>query len=164
MNFYQSLGFLVFGSRLKRLSDTFLQDVNKVYKAHKIAFDASWFPVFYILSRKKEVSIREIADELGITHSAASQVVTGLQEKGLVKMAVSRKDARAKAISFTAKGEKLQQKIEPVWQALQQAMEQLACEGNKSKQVLQGLTEMETHLQEQSLFSRIETVLASQQA
>lgn len=156
MNFYQSLGFLVFGSRLKRLGDTFLNDVNKVYKSHKIDFEASWFPLFYILSRREEVSIREIADELGTTHSAASQAVTGLQEKGLVKITVSRKDARAKAVAFTAKGQKLQQKIEPIWQALQQAMEQLAGEGRKSKHVLQALTEMEMNLQEQSLFNRIE--------
>ena len=49
MNFYQDLGFLVFGSRLKRLGDTFINDINRIYKDHKIPFDASWFPVFYIL-------------------------------------------------------------------------------------------------------------------
>lgn len=156
MNFYQSLGFLVFGSRLKRLGDYFIGEVSKVYQSHKIPFDAAWFPVFYILSRKKEVSIRAIANELGISHSAASQIVTGLQEKRLVKITISRRDARAKAVTFTAKGEKLQQKIEPVWQALQKAMEKLAAEGKKSKYILQALTEMENNLQQQSLFDRIE--------
>ena len=48
MNFYQDLGFLVFGNRLKRLANIFIQDINRIYKNHKIQFDASWFPVFYI--------------------------------------------------------------------------------------------------------------------
>ena len=162
MNFYQSLGFLVFGSRLKRLGESFLQDVNKVYKSHKIGFDASWFPVFYLLSRKKQVSIRDIAAELEISHPAASQLVSGLQEKGLVQAAISKKDARKKVVSFTSKGEKLQQKIEPVWTALQDAMKGLAHEGKKSRLLLQGLTELEENLQRQSLFKRIETQLDNQ--
>ena len=36
MNFYQDLGFLVFGSRLKRLGDIFINDVNRIYKDYKI--------------------------------------------------------------------------------------------------------------------------------
>src|ERR1044072_1136630 len=92
MNFYQDLGFLVFGSRLKRLGDTFLNDVNRIYKDHKIEFDASWFPVFYILSQKKEISIKEISDELKVSHSAISQLISSLQQKGLIKSIVSKKD------------------------------------------------------------------------
>src|SRR3954453_15581141 len=103
MKFYQDLGFLVFGSRLKRLGDTFLNDVNRLYKNRKIQFDASWFPVFYILSQKKEVSIKEISDSLKVSHSAISQLISSLQEKGLIKSVTSKKDARHKAITFTAK-------------------------------------------------------------
>src|ERR1700712_1843182 len=107
MNFYQQLGFLVFGSRLKRLGDTFINDVNRVYKNHKIEFDTSWFPVFYILSQKKEVSIKEISDDLNVSHSAISQLVSSLQQKGLIKCVISKKDARHRAITLTSKGEKL---------------------------------------------------------
>src|ERR1700754_1646842 len=128
MNFYQQLGFLVFGSRLKRLSDTYLNDVNRIYKKHKIDFDASWFPVFYLLSEKKEVSIKEISDELNVSHSAISQLLSSLQQKGLIKSGMSKKAARHRAITCTAKGAKLSEKIKPVWNALQTAMEELANE------------------------------------
>jgi hypothetical protein len=47
MNFYENLVYLVFGSRLRRLSETFLADVNKIYQAQDITFDASWFPIYY---------------------------------------------------------------------------------------------------------------------
>lgn len=159
MNFYQSLGHLVFGSRLKRLSETYINDVNSIYKKHRIPFDASWFPVFYILSQKKEVSIREISNELNISHSAASQLVSGLQEKGLIRSAVSKIDARHKVVKFTAKGEKLLQRIEPVWNALQKAMEELTGEGINSKKILDGLTEMEKNMDSKSLLERIENHL-----
>src|SRR4249920_546038 len=143
MNFYQELGFLVFGSRLKRLGDTFINDVNSIYKDHKIEFDASWFPVFYILSQKKEVSIKEISDDLKVSHSAISQLISSLQQKGLIKSVVSKKDARHKTITFTPKGEKLLQKIRPVWNALEKAMEELVEESTHSKKILKALTTIE---------------------
>jgi DNA-binding MarR family transcriptional regulator len=160
MNFYQDLGFLVFGSRLKRLGDTFLNDVNRVYKNRKIQFDASWFPVFYILSQKKEVSIKEISDSLKVSHSAISQLISSLQEKGLIKSVTSKKDARHKAITFTAKGEKLLLKIQPVWKALEKAMNELAEEsGSSSKKILKALTGIESGLKQKTLFERIDAHL-----
>jgi DNA-binding MarR family transcriptional regulator len=159
MNFYRDLGFLVFGSRLKRLGDTFINDVNRIYKNHKIAFDASWFPVFYILSQKKEVSIKEISDSLNVSHSAISQLINNLQQKGLIKSITSKKDARHKAITFTVKGEKLLQKIQPVWNALEKAMTELAEESTYSKKILKALTGLESGIKEQSLFERIDAHL-----
>ena len=159
MNFYRSLGFLVFGSRLKRLSDVFLNDVNTIYKKQKIAFDASWFPVFYILSAKKQVTIREISEDLNISHSAASQLISGLQLKGLLTSVQSKTDARKKAVSLTVKGEKLLLKIKPVWDALEKAMEQLAAEGKESKKILKSLEEMEKNMEQKSVLSRVESLL-----
>jgi len=159
MNFYQTLGYLVFGSRLKRLSEAFLNDVNQIYKTHKIPFEASWFPGFYLLSEKNEITIREISNELNISHSAASQLISSLQKKGLLKSVQSKKDARKKAVSFTAKGEKLLQRIEPVWTALQEAMETLAAEAPNSKKILKALTEIEKNIQKITLFERVRTIM-----
>jgi DNA-binding MarR family transcriptional regulator len=156
MNFYQQLGFLVFGSRLKRLGDTFVNDVNRIYKDHKIPFDASWFPVFYILSEHKEISIKEISNKLNVSHSAISQLITNLQQKGYIRSVVSKKDARNKAITFTAKGEKLLQKIQPVWNALEKAMHQLTEESTHSKKILKALTAIESGIKEKNLFERID--------
>lgn len=159
MNFYQQLGFLAFGSRLRRLSESFLIDINAIYKAHKIPFDAAWFPVFYILSKEDEVSITQIAKQLGTTHSAASQMVSSLQEKGLIKSTVSKKDARHKVVTFTAKGQKLLQKIQPVWQALQAAMMEIGGGDTESEKLLASLTKVEERMQDKSLFERIEGLL-----
>lgn len=159
MNFYESLGFLVFGSRLRRLSETFLGDVNRLYDTHDLPFDAAWFPVFYILSRKETVSIRDIADELLISHSSVSQLISALQQKGLVKTTADPHDARRKVVAFTPKGKKLQQQIAPVWTALSTAMEQLVNEGKHSKLLLKAIGELENGLAERSLFDRVETIM-----
>ncbi|MFT4152431.1 MarR family winged helix-turn-helix transcriptional regulator [Parafilimonas sp.] len=160
MDFYQNLGFLVFGSRLKRLGSTFINDVNRIYKNHKIPFDASWFPVFFILSEKEEISIKEISDSLKVSHSAISQLVSGLQQKGLIKSVTSKTDARHKNITLTAKGKKLLEKIKPVWAALETAMNELADEsGSSSKKILKALTGIETGLSRKGFFERIEAHL-----
>jgi len=159
MSFYQSLGFLVFGSRLRRLSEAFLADVNKIYTEHGLLFDAAWFPVFYILSRQETVSIKDISEELGISHSAVSQLVSSLQQKGLTKTTTADDDARKKVVSFTTKGKKLQQQVQPVWDALQQAMQALASEGRHSKTILTAIEEIEQGLQNESVFNRVQTIL-----
>ena len=159
MSFYQDIGLLVLGSRLKRLGDTFINDVNKIYRDHKIEFDASWFPVFYILSQRKEISIKEIADDLKVSHSAISQLTSSLQQKGLIKSVISKKDARHKAITFTVKGAKLLQKIKPVWKALEKAMNELVEESANSKKILKALMAIETGLQNKNFFERIDAHL-----
>jgi DNA-binding MarR family transcriptional regulator len=161
MNFYESLGFLVLGSRLRRLSETFLGDVNEVYKAHKIKFDAAWFPVFYILSRQQSVSIKDIADQLAISHSSVSQLVSALQAKGFIKTTTDAADARKKVVEFTPKGKKLQQQVEPIWNALAQAMEALAEEGKHSKVLLKAIGETELLMGEKSVFERVEHIINS---
>jgi DNA-binding MarR family transcriptional regulator len=151
MSFYESLGFLVFGSRLRRLSEAFLSDVNRIYASHDLLFDAAWFPVFYILSRQETVSIRDI--------SAVSQLVSSLQQKGLIKTSTANDDARKKVVAFTAKGKKLQQQVQPVWDALQQAMEALVQEGKHSKTILTAIAEIEQGLQNESVFNRVQAIL-----
>ena len=159
MKFYQSLGYLLFGTRLKRLSETFLKDINRIYRKHKINFDASWFPVFYLLSENREVSIRTISDKLHISHSAASQMVSSLQQKGLVKSDISRKDARHKVVAFTLKGQKLLQKVKPIWAALQLAMKHISEESVQAQKILNALTAMENSLQNTGLYERVENTL-----
>lgn len=159
MSFYESLGLLVFGSRLRRLSETFLADVNRIYATHQLHFDASWFPVFYILARQQEVSIRDISEELGISHSAVSQLVSNLQQKGLIRSTTSAADGRKKVVAFTNKGQKLQQQVAPVWQALTKAMETLTKEGKHSQHILLAIREIEEGLEKQTVFNRVERIL-----
>jgi DNA-binding MarR family transcriptional regulator len=155
MSFYPSLGYLVFGSRLRRLSEYFLMEVNKVYEQQGIPFDASWFPVFYLLSQHQPVSMIEIAEQLEISHSAVSQMITNLKKKGLVKTTPCKEDGRRQLVAFSKKGEEMLLQIRPVWAAITAAMDELVASNKQSQQVLAGIAQIEQSVQIKPLSERI---------
>lgn len=155
MSFYASLGYLVFGSRLRRLSEYFLMEVNKVYEQSGIAFDASWFPVFYILSRQQNIPLIDIAEQLEVSHSAVSQLITGLKKKGLVITAPCPDDGRRQLVMLSKKGEELLQQVQPVWVAITAAMQELADEHKQSRLLLEAVSQVESAVQETPLSARI---------
>lgn len=148
MNFYQSLGYLIFGSRLKRLSEYFLSEINEVYKKENIDFDASWFPVFYLLSQHQPVSILELSETMIVSHSAASQLVTTLKKKHLVFSSKNAADGRKQEIRLTVKGEELLKRLMPVWEAITDALIEKIESRKESKALLKVLSAAENALQE----------------
>src|ERR1700712_5141068 len=126
MNFYQNLGYLVLGSRLRRLSEAFLSEINRAYQNEGIDFDASWFPVFYLLSKNGSLSIKELSEQIEVSHPAASQLITNLKNKKLVATNTCTDDGRRQLVQLTESGQQLLEQVLPVWDAVSLAMEQLA--------------------------------------
>ncbi|ANQ48793.1 MarR family transcriptional regulator [Flammeovirga sp. MY04] len=153
MDFYQSAGSLVIGSRLKRLGDKFLQEVSKVYVRQGIDFDPAWFPFFYLLDQNKTMSLREISDQLGVSHSAVSQLATALIKKGHLQMEKCEIDRRRRIIQLTDQGNDLLQKSKPIWKALQLTMKEVSELGDQ--QLLKELTVLENSLKEENLSDRV---------
>ena len=155
MNFYEELGYLVLGSRMRRLSEAFLSEINKTYQAAGIAFDASWFPVFYLLSKKESISIKELSDTTGVSHPAASQLVTNLKNKKLLKTTTSSTDGRLQLVQLTKAGRSLQEQIIPVWEAIRQTMEELVHSDAESEHLLAAITAVEKSFRALSLSEKI---------
>ncbi len=155
MNFYQEVGLLVFGTRLKRLSDYFLGEINKVYADLNIDFEASWFGVFFLLDKHKSLSMYEIAETLEVSHSAISQLTKNLQDKNLLQITPSTDDKRKKIIALTNEGRVLLEKIKPVWVALEQTMTTLMAEND----VLKNLFKIEDGFNELALNERIKSIM-----
>lgn len=105
MSVYKIAGELIVGSRLKRLSERFLSDVSKVYKSEQIPFETSYFPVFYLLDLYGTLKISDVARELEITRSGASQMVNALEKKGLVRYDADKEDKRVRTVSFTLRNQ-----------------------------------------------------------
>jgi DNA-binding MarR family transcriptional regulator/N-acetylglutamate synthase-like GNAT family acetyltransferase len=159
VNFYEEAGYLVFGTRLKRLSDRFIQDITRVYKTLNISFETSWFPIFFLLERKKICSVTEIARELSITHSAVSQMAVNLEQKGYIQFLSDPDDKRKRLIQFTHNGKKLIESLKPVWSALQRSMTGLMEERENAAHLLTALSELEESLNEKSFFERVQADL-----
>ncbi|NLR92740.1 MULTISPECIES: MarR family winged helix-turn-helix transcriptional regulator [Flammeovirga] len=153
MNFYQSAGSLVLGSRLRRIGEKFLSEVAKVYEMKGIDFDPSWFPIFYLLDKNTSMSLREISDELGVSHSAVSQLTTALIKKGHLLMEKDINDGRKRILQLTPQGESLVETSKPIWSALQASVKELSALGDN--RLLEELTTLENSLSERNLSDRV---------
>jgi len=156
MNFYESLGFLVFGSRMRRLSEFFLIELNKVYHNLDLDFEASWFPMFFLVSNQHPVSLNDIAKQLEISHSAVSQLASVLKKKGLITSVKSQIDERKQLLALSKAGLTLQIELAPVWLAITETMLSLFTENQESANLLAAISVFEARLQSGNLNKMIE--------
>ncbi len=159
MSIFELSKELIFGTRLRRLSERFLSDVAFIYKERGIPFEPSWFPIFFLLDRYGKMSVSDIANELDITQSGASQMVSLLERKGLVETTHDGTDKRMRYISFTREGIELLRSVKPVWKIIKAKMKEMLEEGENSKYFLEALSEIESSFKRQSLSDRVLDIL-----
>jgi DNA-binding MarR family transcriptional regulator len=155
MNLYQSLGYLVLGSRLRRLSEGFLAEINRAYQNEGIDFEASWFPVFYLLSKNDSLSIKELSEQTEVSHPAASQLITNLKNKKLVTSATCTDDGRRQLVQLTDSGRKLLASILPVWDAILLAMDDVLADEPACRDLLPSISALENAFKSVNLAERI---------
>ncbi len=160
MNLYQNLGYLVLGSRLKRLSESFLSEINRAYQNEGIDFDASWFPVFYLLSKHDALSIKELSEQTEVSHPAASQLITNLKNRKLVTSATCTDDGRRQLVQLTDSGRALLAQILPVWDAITLAMDELIAGNPGCENLLSSIGELENAFKSTNLADRINSKLS----
>jgi len=125
MTIYDQAGLLILGTRLRNLSDRYLSVVQDTYRTLDIPFEASWFPLFFLLSQRSRISMAEAAQVLPFSHSAVSQMAGSLRKKGLLVYTSDASDGRRKQLMLSKDGQKILEQAEPVWQALRQALVEL---------------------------------------
>jgi DNA-binding MarR family transcriptional regulator len=162
MNLYQSLGYLVLGSRLRRLSESFLAEINRAYQNEGIDFDASWFPVFYLLSKNDALSIKELSEQTEVSHPAASQLITNLKNKKLVATATCTDDGRRQLVQLTDSGRELLAQVLPVWDAVLLAMDDLLAGEPGCRELLPAISSLEGAFKTESLSARISNKLIAE--
>lgn len=113
------LGILGLGSRLKRMSDLLFRQLDDVYKLEKISFQARNFPLLQLLNENESMSVTELAEVLGQTHPAISQMSKKLQQKGWVYHHIDDSDERRRLLSITPGGYELLDKLTPIWKDMQ---------------------------------------------
>ncbi|MBV1908665.1 MAG: bifunctional helix-turn-helix transcriptional regulator/GNAT family N-acetyltransferase [Kangiellaceae bacterium] len=113
------LGILGLGSRLKRLSDLFYRQLDEVYKIEKIVFQARNFPLLQLINENESMSVTELADVLGHTHPAISQMSKKLQQKGWIYHHIDDADERRRLLSITPAGFELFDQLSPIWKDMQ---------------------------------------------
>lgn len=146
---------LTLASRLRRLSDKLMQGVTSVYQELGVEFEPRWFPVFRLLLESESLSITAIAQELSLTHPAINQVAEQLLKHGLIE-ASKGDDRRKRMLKLSDKGKTLAQHMEPTWQAIRIANEQLLEEvGGK---FLEQLGEIEAAIVSRDMYRRVREI------
>ncbi|MDJ0633073.1 MAG: helix-turn-helix domain-containing protein [Xenococcaceae cyanobacterium MO_188.B29] len=156
MDFYFQVGKLALGTRLRRLSEKLTEDAAKIYNLYEIPLDPKWFPVFYVLSHKKEASITEISQIIGHSHPSVSQIVKEMKKKGLAITDKSMEDARVNGAKLSDAGKQLIPKIEKQYLDVNQAVEELLSETQYD--LWKAIEEVEFLITNKNFFNRVREV------
>ncbi len=111
MNFFEQVGKLAIGSRLRRLSEHMTDNAAQVYKMYGIDLKPKWFPVYYLLSDGQQRTITEIAAEIGHSHPFVSKIINEMSAKGFVIEKKDSKDGRKNVVRLSKKGHDITAKI-----------------------------------------------------
>ncbi|MBC7921877.1 MAG: bifunctional helix-turn-helix transcriptional regulator/GNAT family N-acetyltransferase [Ferruginibacter sp.] len=162
MNLMDQLGPLAVGSRLKRLSDTFMRQASAVYRAFDLDFEPKWFTVFYPLAERSPLSITEIAEQLGFSHPAIIQLANELEQKGLVRSEKSGGDSRKRMLVLTDQGKAMLPDLQRLWQTIREVNTQLI--QSQRHNLIFAVEEMEAVLTQKDYLTRFTEYHEARQA
>lgn len=155
-DFFNQLGPAALGSRLRRLSEQMTGQAAEVYALYHLPFEPRWFPVFYTVAQQPGLRVGEIAEQIGHTHAAISQVVKELVKHDLVSVQRGESDLRHSVLTLTAKGQELWPSLQQQAADVQQAITDLLAETRHN--LWQAIGETEYALARTSLASRVKAV------
>lgn len=157
MDLIRQLGPLAYASRLKRLSERLMHDVSKIYRMHDADFEARWFPVAYLLLHKSPMGITEIAEALGYSHPAVSQIAGEMEKHALVRSPRTSGDGRRRLLVLTPRGRTTLKRVKPVWEAIRRCTEDVIHESGYDG--LAALDAVENALSSMDMYTRIRKTL-----
>jgi DNA-binding MarR family transcriptional regulator len=113
MDFYNKVGKMAIGSRLRRLSELLTEQASEVYALYGVEIQPKWFPVFYVLSSGGDKSITQIAQEIGHSHPSVSTIVKEMIKNDVVKKGSGNNDGRENYVRLTEKGFAINERMQP---------------------------------------------------
>lgn len=121
MDYLAYLGLIATGTRLKRLSETYMAEAQRIYRAADVPFEPKWFALFSLVSERPGLAIGEAAAELGLTHVAVGKLAKELAAEGLFAIEAGVKDRRRSVLSLTEAGNAMRLQLQPLWELMEEA-------------------------------------------
>jgi DNA-binding MarR family transcriptional regulator len=128
MDFFDELHELALGSRLKRLSELFIHEATEIYQHFGLDIQPKWFTLLALIHHKRQVSVVEAADYLGLSQPAITQFCQQLAKRELIDFVICKKDARRRLITLSKTGQESVKTMLPIWQAVQDAAQEISRE------------------------------------
>lgn len=151
-DYIAEVGGAALGARLRRLSAAIDADASRVYAASDIRFEQRWFGVINQLALAGPLSVRQLADVLGITHASVSETRQSLERAGLIASEADPSDGRRRVLALSPSGKALVTQLRPLWDAFDAATRELDAEAGG---VTEALARLEAALARRSLRERI---------
>ncbi|MGX7111701.1 MarR family winged helix-turn-helix transcriptional regulator [Gemella cuniculi] len=79
--------------------------MKKIHKKDESPYRRSEFQAMLLILEKKDLTMQRLGEELGVTKSRVTAIVTELQNKGFVEQSFDKKDKRKKVLKLTPKAE-----------------------------------------------------------
>jgi len=152
------LGPLAFASRLKRLGEKLQKDVSRVYRDLDVDFEARWFSILYALKKQSPMTITALARSLRLTHPAVNQLAGEMIKKRLLLTGKGKSDERQRLLRLSAKGSRVAVSLEPIWQEIRGATEELIEEAGSK--LLPLISRIENLLDDRNMYQRVSARLA----
>lgn len=152
MEFFNKVGKSALGSRLRLMTAVITDDAAKIYELYGVDFVPKWFPVFYTLTEDRELTITEIANEIGHSQPSVSKIIQEMITAGIVQEGKT-DDKRKNNVVLTEKGLLLSQKIKQQLRDIEVAMDTLISESKHN--LWAALEEWEFLLEQKSMFKRV---------
>ncbi len=113
---------------LKELLSAMDADIGRLYAERGVVGVRPRFSMALIrLHHRGPMTVKELAEQIDVTHSAMSQTITAMRRDGLVETSTGR-DARTRDVALTGKGRDLVPFLEAEWRATERAWEALEAE------------------------------------
>jgi len=154
MDFYNKVGKMALGSRLRRLSELLTEQASEVYALYGVDIQPKWFPVFYVLLAGEEKSITQIALEIGHSHPSVSTIVKEMIKNDVAKKGEKSNDGRENYIKLTEKGLAINSSMQHQLIDVNAAVETALLETQSD--IWKAIEEWEYLLSEKSLLKRVQ--------
>ncbi|MBW3523641.1 bifunctional helix-turn-helix transcriptional regulator/GNAT family N-acetyltransferase [Chryseobacterium sp. NKUCC03_KSP] len=155
MEIFNRTGKMALGSRLRLLTSKVTEVASQIYELYNIAgFSPKWFPVFFVLSETEEITITEIAKEIGHSQPSVTKIIKEMTKAGLVNDKLKSNDKRRNVVGLTTEGISLAKKmIEEQCADIDVAIDEIISEATNN--LWEALAEWEFLLEQKSLLKRV---------
>jgi DNA-binding MarR family transcriptional regulator/GNAT superfamily N-acetyltransferase len=153
MEFFDKIGKIAIGSRLRMLTEKITEDAAHIYNLYDVDLQPKWFPVFYVLSQGEEKTITAIAREIRHSHPSVSKIISEMAKKGLVTENKDKTDGRRNIVKLSKKGTEINEKIKHQFTDLESAIDQIS--DQTSHNLWKAIEEWEFILEQKSLLNRV---------
>lgn len=155
MEIFNRTGKMALGSRLRLLTGRVTEDASQIYELYNITgFSPKWFPVFFVLSETEEITITEIAKEIGHSQPSVTKIIKEMTKAGLVNDKLNSNDKRRNVVGLTTEGISLAKKmIEEQCADIDVAIDEIISEATNN--LWEALAEWEFLLEQKSLLKRV---------